>query len=371
MAVGERLRATAWQETADTMTADEGATPPLVLLRRHKAVVITFAVAFVLAASVTAYGFYLNSHLNDIGRFHSRLDARQRAPEPTGQAAKALNILLLGTDHGGSGPTIEDELADGKWTVGSFRSDTVMIVHVPADREDAYLVSIPRDSYVHIPGHGKQKINAAFSLGGPDLTVRTVEKLTDVYINHVAMIDWAGFKDLTHAIGGVEVTIAKTFTDTHNNVTWHAGTQVLEGARALQYVRTRYGLVNGDFDRIKRQQNFLRAVLRKANSTGTLSNPIKLDNLLQAVTKATTVDSRWSTGDIRQLALNLRGLGNSHMHYLTVPTRGTREVDDVGDVVLLKKHDSRALWKSLRSDDVQSYLKTYGGDTLPATDKVR
>jgi LCP family protein required for cell wall assembly len=353
------------------MTAEEGAPASHGLLQRHKVVVIVVAVALVLAGSVAAYGLYLNSHLGDIGRFHSRLDAKQRAPEPTGQAAKALNILLLGTDHGGQGPTIEDELADGKWTVGSFRSDTVMIVHVPADREDAYLVSIPRDSYVRIPGHGKQKINAAFSLGGPDLTVRTVEKLTDVYINHVAMIDWAGFRELTHAIGGVEVTIAKTFTDTHNHVTWHAGRQVLEGARALQYVRTRYGLVNGDFDRIERQQNFLRAVLRKANSTGTLSNPIKLDNLLQAVTKATTVDSQWSTGDIRQLALDLRGLGNSHMHYLTVPTRGTRDIDGVGDVVLLKKHASKALWRSLRADDVQSYLKAHGGDTLPAADKVR
>ena len=353
------------------MTAEEGATAPHGLLRRHRIIVVAVAVALVLVGSVTAYGFYLNSHLGDIGRFHSRLNAKQRAPEPTGHAAKALNLLLLGTDHGGHGHTIEKELADGKWTVGAFRSDTLMIVHIPADRQDAYLVSIPRDSYVHIPGHGKDKINAAFSLGGPDLTVRTVEKLTDVYINHVAMIDWSGFKDLTHAIGGVQVTIAKTFTDTHNHITWHAGTQTLEGARALQYVRTRYGLANGDFDRIKRQQNFLRAVLHKANSTGTLTNPLKLDNLLQAITKATTVDDGWTTGDIRQLALDLRGLGNEHMHYLTVPTRGTREVDPVGDVVVLKKHECQALWQSLRDDDVQSYLDTYGGDTLQAADKVR
>jgi len=354
------------------MTAEQGADPsPPGLLRRHKVVGVAVAVALVLVGSVAAYGLYLNSHLGDIGRFDSRLGTEQRAPQPTGEAAQALNVLVLGTDHGGHGRTIEDELADGRWTVGSFRSDTLMIVHIPADRQDAYLVSIPRDSYVRIPGHGKQKINAAFSLGGPDLTVRTVEELTDVYIDHVAMIDWAGFKDLTHAIGGVEVTIAKTFTDTHNDITWHAGTQVLEGARALQYVRTRYGLENGDFDRIQRQQNFLRAVLHKANSTGTLSNPIKLDNLLQAVTKATTVDSAWSTGDIRALAFDLRGIDNSHMHYLTAPTRGTREVDDIGDVVVLKKRECRALWESLRSDDVQSYLRTYGGETLPAADKVR
>jgi LCP family protein required for cell wall assembly len=352
------------------MTAEDGAPSP-GLLRRHRGVAIVVAVALVLAGSVAAYALYLNSHLGDIGRFRSRLQAEQRAPEPTGQAAEALNVLLLGTDKGGHGHTIEQELADGEWTTGAFRSDTLMIVHVPADRDEAFLVSIPRDTYAQIPGYGRQKINAAFSLGGPDLTVRAVERLTDVYINHVAMIDWAGFKELTHAIGGVQVTIAETFTDPHNHVTWKAGTQVLEGARALQYVRTRYGLEQGDFDRIKRQQNFLRAVLRKTNSTGTLANPIKLDNLLQAVTQATTVDSGWDTGEIRRLALNLRGLDNADVHYLTVPTRGTREVEDVGDVVVLARREAAALWESLRADDVQSYLDEHGGDTLPASGRVR
>jgi hypothetical protein len=102
-----------------------------------------------------------------------------------------------------------------------------------------------------------------------------------------------------------------------------------------------------------------------------MTNPIKLNNLLRAVTQATTVDSGWSTGDIRRLALDLRGIDNKHVRYLTVPTQGSREVDGVGDVVVLKKRESQALWESLRSDDVQSYLQTYGGDTLPASDKVR
>jgi LCP family protein required for cell wall assembly len=354
------------------MTAQPGpAPPPAGPIRRHKLVVALAVAAMVLVASVAAFGLYLNSHLGDIGRFESRLNPEQRAPEPTGEAAQALNLLLLGTDRGGRGRTIEAELADGRWSAGAFRSDTLMIAHIPADRDEAFLVSIPRDTYVRIPGHGRQKINAAFSLGGPDLAVRTVEGLTGVYIDHVAMIDWAGFKDLTHAIGGVRVTIAETFTDPHEHITWKAGTHVLEGARALQYVRTRYGLEGGDFDRIKRQQNFLRAVLRKANSTGTLANPIKLDNLLQAVVDNTTVDSGWDAGEIRRLALNLRGLDNKDMHFLTAPTRGTSEIEGVGSVVLLKRREARALWDSLRADDIQGYLDEYGGDTLPASRRVR
>lgn len=350
---------------------DESAGSRPSFLRRHKVMAVLGVLAVLLVGSVAAFGFYLNSQFGNFSRFDSRLDTRQRPPVPTGEAAQAMNVLLLGTDKGGRGQTIEQELADGQWTAGAFRSDTLMIVHVPADRDHAYLVSIPRDTYVPIPGHGKEKVNAAFSQGGPDLAVRTVENLTGVFIDHVAMIDWAGFKDLTSAIGGVRVRVAETFTDTHNDITWKAGTYTLEGQRALQYVRTRYGLEGGDFDRIKRQQNFLRAVLRKTNSTGTLANPIKLSNLLQAVTDATTVDSGWRPSEIRRLALHLRGLDSSDVTFLTAPTRGTRVVEGVGDVVLLAPKESRALWESLRADDVQAYLDRYGGDTLPDSGQVR
>jgi LCP family protein required for cell wall assembly len=342
----------------------------LDVLRRHIGLTVAGVVVLVLAITLAAYAFFLNSQLGNLSRFDSRLAADDRAPAPTGEAAQAQNILVLGTDKGKGGKTIEQELADGKWSTGAFRSDTIMLLHVPREQEAAYLVSIPRDSYVSIPGNGKDKINAAFSIGGPDLTVRTVEELTGVYVNHVAMVDWAGFKELTHAIGGVQVTVPETFTDPETG-TWEEGTYTLEGQRALAYVRTRHGLARGDFDRINRQQNFLRAAMRKANSTGVLANPVKLTNLLQAVTSATTVDSTWSTGEIRDLALNLRGLNPRDIKYLTAPTEGIEELDDVGSVVLLDDKECRALWDALRADDVQGYLKEYGGDRLPGSKKVR
>lgn len=354
------------------MTADPPTPSPRPsFVRRHRTVVLLGAVALVLAAAAVAYFVYLNTQLGGIGRFESTLRSGQRAPEPKGETARARNILLLGTDRGHAERSIEEELADGKWTTGAFRSDTIMLVHVPADSDEAYLFSLPRDAYVPIPGHGTDKINAAFSIGGPDLTVRTVEELTGIYVNHVAMVDWAGFKQLTHAIGGVEVTIPETFTDTKQDRTWEAGTHVLEGADALAYVRTRYGLEQGDFDRINRQQNFLRAVLRKTQSTGALTDPIRFSNLLQAVADATTVDSGWSTGDIRRLALRLRGLEKGDVYFLTAPVKGVEDVEDAGSVVLLAKKEARALWEALREDDVPGYLDEYGGDLLPEAGKVR
>jgi LCP family protein required for cell wall assembly len=338
--------------------------------RRHRALATVGVVVVLLLAAVVGYGLYLNSQLGDFAQFDSALDDRQRAPRPTGEAGEALNILLLGTDKG-NGESIEQELADGEWTTGAFRSDTIMLAHIPADRQHAYLISVPRDSYVRIPGHGRDKINAAFSFGGPDLTTRTVEELTGVYVDHIAMVDWAGFKDLTHAIGGVQVTVPETFTDPRTG-TWKEGTYTLEGQRALDYVRTRYALEQGDLDRIKRQQNFLRAVMQKTVSTGVLANPLRLNSLLSAVTEATTVDSGWTAGEIRALALDMRGLDTGAVQYLTAPTKGLRDVEDVGSVVVLDRKECEVLWEALRNDDVQSYVDRYGDEEkLPGSAKVR
>lgn len=351
------------------MTAEPGSGARAGLIRRHKVVAILAGLLGLLVAAVVGFGVYLNAQLGDIARFDSALRPQQRAPQPEGPAAQASNILLLGTDHG-NGRSIEAELADGNWSPGAFRSDTIMVVHIPAEHDRAYLVSLPRDSYVPIPGHGRQKVNAAFSYGGPDLAVRTVEKLTGVYIDHVAMIDWAGFKDLTRALGGVEVTIADTFTDPRNDRTWRAGTHHLQGLKALQYVRTRYGLAEGDLDRIDRQQNFLRAVMTKTISRNTLANPIKLTNLLHAITDATTVDSDFTPAEMRRIALNLRDLGPNDVEFLTTPIRGYATRGDAGSVVLLDRKESHALWRSVRTDNVNHYLTTYGGDRLPQADNI-
>lgn len=327
-------------------------------VRRHKVIAALFVLLSLLLAVVVGSAFWVNQQIGQIDRYTSGLRPEQRVAKPTsGPAAEAVNILLLGADKG-TGATIRGELADGEWSRGAFRSDTIMIAHLPADRSHAYVVSIPRDSYVPVRGYGNQKVNAAFSYGGPDLALETVEQLTGVHLDHVAMLDWAGFTELTTALGGVSISIPEE------------GTVRLAGQEALDYVRVRETLPNGDFDRIKRQQNFIRATLQKASSRGTLTNPVKLTNVLTAVTDSITVDAGFSTGQMRDIAADLRALGGQDITYLTAPLGGYDEVPGVGSVVLLEPDESAALWRALAADDMPGYLDRYPGDQLGAPTQV-
>jgi LCP family protein required for cell wall assembly len=330
---------------------------------RSRAAMVAALLAVLTLGACGSLAIYYNVQLGDVDRISALADDGRR-PKRVEGAGDALNILLMGTDNGNGGTSIKEELADGEWSSGAFRSDTIMMLHITKDRDAAYLVSIPRDSLVKIPGYGRDKINAAFSYGGPLLAQRTVENLTDVRIDHLAMIDWSSFKDLTTALGGVPITVPETFTDPHKNITWEKGTHNMEGQQALLYVRTRYGLANGDFDRIERQQNFLRALLHKTLSQGTISNPIRLTNVLEVITDNLTVDESFGVGEMRDLALSLRDLRGDDVEYLTAPL-GSYDTVNGQSVVRLKRKESEALFTAVRHDDIESYLREYGGERLP------
>lgn len=301
--------------------------------------------------------------------------------EPDPDEGRALNILLLGSDKGDPKPgqpkntSIAEDAASGDWPTGKYRSDTLMVVHIPADRKKVYLVSIPRDSFVPIYDEkGKtdhsEKINAAFSMGGPLATINTVEKLTGLTMDHLTIIDWAGFKDLSTAVGGVEVTIPKSFYDPQQKVQWDAGTQTLEGNKALQYVRTRYGLIGGDFDRIKRQQNFMRSLMGKMLDSGVTSNPRKLSNTVGALTKNLTVDEGWSGTAMAKLALSLRGVSTDDVTFMTAPVQGTQTDPTYGSIVVLQPDKMTELFDAVESDSMATYLKKYPDDVLPDAEEV-
>jgi LCP family protein required for cell wall assembly len=343
---------------------------------RHKWLTVLGVLVLVLVAGCSAFALYLNNALNNVSRVpldQKVLPAASR-PARVAQAGQAMNILIAGTDNGNSGQSVSQAVASGHWTPGEFRSDTMMIVHIDADRQHVYVVSIPRDSWVHIDGIGMSKINAAFSYGGPSLMVKTVEQLTNLRIDHLAMIDWAGFKDLTTALGGVRVYIPKTFYDTSQKRQWTKGWHVLEGKDALQYVRTRYNLPsnNGDFGRINRQQNFLRQVFHQTLSSGTLTNPVKLTGVLQAITSNLTVDEGFTSSDIRSLALQLRNLRSGDVTFMTAPlARNPYGTSPDGEsIVLLNKRRCAQLWDAMRVDKVQSYLKRHPGSLLPGKKQV-
>lgn len=298
----------------------------------------------------------------NIERFGDPFQALPQSSRPTPEpgTADATNILLLGSDSrvSASDPS--------QWTVGAQRTDAIMVVHVPADRKGAYIISIPRDSWVAIPGHGHAKINAAFSWGGPTLMVRTIESITGVRIDHVAIVDFDGFKQITDALGGVTISVPKTVSSSQGTI--KAGTYTMDGATALTYVRQRYKLPGGDFDREKRQQNFLRAVMTKLMSKGTLTDPLKLNHVLGALTKSLSTDDSFSIDQMQGLAVSLRNVRARDVAFLTVPVSGTgRSPDHQQSIVVLAEKADAALWQSVRQDAVAGWLADNDADLLGDT----
>jgi len=339
-------------------------------ISRHKAFVAFLTLTGLLVAGVAGWGYYLNQQIGNVPRIDLGLDEKQRPERATGEAAESLNILLAGADAGVAGaPSIAEAVDSGEWQPGSYRTDTIMILHITADRDGAYLISIPRDSWVRIPGHGMNKVNAAFSLGGPSLFVETIEQFSGLRMDHLAIIDWEGFRSLTTALGGVEIYIPETVTDPSTGKTWEQGTQTLEGKEALLYVRQRKGLANGDFDRIKRQQNFLRATMSQLLTEGTMTNPVKLTNVLEAVTRHLTVDKNFDNGDMRDLAMSLRGLSTEEVTFVTIPTTCCKTIDGQSTVTV-ETGKTKELFGAVLADELDSYLTTHEADLLGKADQV-
>ncbi|MGH1561920.1 LCP family protein [Mumia sp. DW29H23] len=327
---------------------------------------IGLVACLVLLALVGAgVSWYLQDRLVDnVDRVDDAFTGLENRPAPS--SGGALNILLMATDRRSDLPTTGEEAQAPTWLPGRQNSDALMVLHVDADREGASIVSIPRDSWVTIPGRGASKVNAAFSMAGPSLAVETVESITDLRIDHLAVVDWSGFRALTDELGGVTVTVPQTVHDPLRDKTWEAGEHRLDGDDALRYVRQRYGLPAGDLDRVKRQQNVLRALMHQTLASGATRNPVKAYGILDTLTDHLTVDAEWTTGDMRDLVLSMRGLRASDVVFTTAPVRGLgREGDE--SVVYLDRDKGRELWGAVREDRAQEWLEANPGAELPSS----
>lgn len=266
-------------------------------------------------------------------------------PAPSGGAE---DVLLIGSDSRvGLDP-------DGDHAAGG-RSDTLVLAHVPADRRHVYLVSIMRDSWVDVPGHGQAKINAAYSWGGVPLTVQTVEQLLDVRIDHVAEIDFAGLQDVTDALGGVTVQSPQDFTARGHHFV--RGANRLDGEQALAFVRERYAFADADHTRVRNQQAFLRGVFDQVVSRGTLTNPGRLQEFVTATSEHLAVDPGLDAATITRLGWSLRGVRPDDLVTFTMPTAGGGTTPDGQSFVRLDEHDRAAISSALRSDDLQRWLE--------------
>jgi LCP family protein required for cell wall assembly len=303
-----------------------------------------------LIAAISLYGYTngLDNNLKRTDAFSAITNGR-----PVKTVDGALNVLIVGSDS--RDPDSTDDAAN------AWRADTLMIMHIPADHKSAQLVSIPRDLWVQIPSASdapctsgsRAKINASFAFGGLPRAVRTVECMTDVHLDHVAAIDFGGFKDVTNALGGVDLKVDQSITSIHKPYRkFTKGVMHMDGDQALDWVRQRKQFAQGDFARMRHQQEFLTALMDKAASTGTLSNPAKLNNFLSAVTKAVTVDKDFSLTD---MALQFRNLRSSNLTFLTSPNLGGQNVAGQS-VVVSDKAKALALYKAMAADKMSEWM---------------
>lgn len=307
----------------------------------------------VLGFTGLACGLYfadsLDKRINRVDAFDEITGGR-----PAKLVDGALNVLVIGSDSRAPG---EDPGVNGD------RSDSLMIAHLDRDHRKAYIVSIPRDTWVSVPrdsdGNGgkRAKINAASAWGGVPLMVSTVERFSGVKIDHVLKIDFAGFKNMTDALGGVDVSVNQTVTDPRSKRTFTQGINHLDGAAALDYVRQRYALPRGDFDRVQRQHIFLRALLQKATDTGTLTNPGKLKAFGEAVADSVTADRKFSLMDT---VVQLRKLRTGDVSFITMPVSGT-ETRDGQSVVISDREAAGKLFRAVARDDMAEWLQNNPG----------
>ncbi|WP_406286094.1 LCP family protein [Embleya sp. NBC_00896] len=282
---------------------------------------------------------------------------------PDTGSGKDLNFLIVGSDNRAGIPksTLEKLHAGGE---SCDCTDTLMIVHLNGKRDRATITSLPRDSYVEFPAHrdkatgqqrgpSKGKINAAYTLGGPPLTVATVEQATGIRIDHYIEVNFLSFVSVVDTLGGIEMCTPKPLRDPKSGLDLPAGTSKLDGVRALQFVRARYIASDptGDIGRTQRQQKFMTQVLAKATASGTLTDPLKLKNVLDAVLGSIKVDEGMSPQNFLDLGSKLKNLSNSGVTYAQVPLKSMdHQVPDWGSTVLWDDVKARGLFQAIRDD---------------------
>ncbi|MER6302861.1 LCP family protein [Kitasatospora sp. NPDC001539] len=326
--------------------------------RRRRWLMITAGVVafLVVATGVLLYVAYrkLDGNIRTdsaTDKLLAELEAER--PSRTAGAKDARNILLIGSDdRSGANSTYGGQ-------AGTQRSDTTILLHVAADRKHATAVSVPRDVMVTVPACEKadgsrskpavMQFNWAFELGGPACSIRTVEQLSGIRIDHYLILDFHGFKTMVDAIGGVEVCVAQPIHDKDAKLDLPAGRQVLHGEQALGYVRARESLGDGsDTQRMGRQQQFLASLIHKVQSQGVLLNPAKLWPVLDAATSSIQADAGLSSlGALYDLTQDLRGIPSPDVAFLTAPRRPYHYDSDRDEFV---QPQTTQLFTALRDD---------------------
>ena len=343
-------------ESQPPAESGDSAASPATPRKRRTWPKIVIPIAVLLVAALVAGGFYVYSIDRSVTRNITRSTesalpvetptASGMKPRPTKQpnATGTLNYVLLGAD--GKDPDAS----------GEGRSDTIIVVHLNAARNRAYVISFPRDMWVSIPGRGRNKINAAYAFGGAPLTVSTLESLLDARMDHVVLIDFEGFIKLTETLGGVTVENKTAFRS--HGFTYPKGTITVKGEQALWFVRERKQLPNGDLDRAENQRNVIKAVVQKGLSPEVIRDPRTFTAFVGGVARYLTVDQTLTDGEIRSTALSLR-LSGKDIELLQAPIKGFGTSPDGQSIDVVDAKKLAELGKAIRENDMAAYVKKY------------
>lgn len=293
----------------------------------------------------------------NIARVDPFKDMKNRPP-----AGHGMNVLLVGTD----GRDRITQAERSRYRLGGAPchcTDTIMIVHISEDRERASVVSLPRDSYAETPPHTDQvtgeehrghpiRINSAYAEGGPQLTVRTVENMTHVKIDHYLEVDFTSFMKTVDVLGGVKVCTTEPLKDTYTGLDLAPGTYTLKGGQALQYVRSRHADASSDLGRMKRQQRFLAALVDRTTSSGILLNPLRFRDVTRAVLGSVRADRGFGADELLDLGRAMRTFSPSSSEFTTVPIgQMGYDVKGIGSTLKWDPVKSQRLFGSLRDDE--------------------
>lgn len=329
-----------------------GDTPPEPKKKRGRRGIVYFILILLLCLPLVFIGFYAvtaTMMLNNIKRDPAAMPTETNRPPVTSYAYQ--NIVLMGSD---SRTTV----------AGQGRSDVLMVAHINATRDKVYLISFPRDMYVSIPGRGMGKINAAFAYGGPALTVRTLEGLLNLRMNHTALIDFDGFIRLTDSIGGVTVynkyATQGACVAGQPQVKYPVGEITISGEPALCYVRQRYDLPNGDLDRAQRQRAVMKAIIVKMFRPEVIANPVTFAQVAGQLSQFISVDSGFSVDEMRNLALSMRINGSNDIVMMQAPISGFASDPVAGAIDVVNTKQMAELASAMATDSMVAYADKYG-----------
>jgi LCP family protein required for cell wall assembly len=322
------------------------------MARWKKALVVVAVLLLVLSGGLVGSGWAL-AHRYESKVSHEDLLGDGAAPRAVTQqhfASGPLNLLLLGSDSR-AGET-------DKGTVSGQRSDTIMLVHISAQRDKATVISIPRDSYVHIPAGGSwkggmNKLNAAFAFGGAPLAAKTVTELTGITLDGAMVANFAGIRTMVDAVGGVDVCVPYDVKSYFSTKDWTKGCHQMDGATAEEFMRNRMYVPGGDFGRMKDQQLVVQGIIQKVSAQGLLTNPLVLDRLLTTAAQSLTIDK---TLNLRQLVTSVKDIKPSAVTFATVPFITDNLKTPAGSSVELDPQKCAALFAAVRSDTVDQWL---------------